>query len=41
MAGKKWTVWVGVGLMLLAMFGYLATLDESDPEITEAVVPAE
>jgi hypothetical protein len=28
----KWITWIGVGLMLLALFTYLATLDEADPE---------
>jgi len=26
---KDWRVWVGVGLMLLAMLVYVATLDDS------------
>ena len=29
---KRWPAVVAVAIMLLAMFGYLASLDESDPE---------
>lgn len=28
---KRWPAGVAVALMLLAMFGYLASLDESEP----------
>jgi hypothetical protein len=29
----KWVVWVGLALMLLAMFGYVMSMDESDPDM--------
>ena len=29
---KRWPAAVAVALMLLAMFGYLASLDESEPD---------
>jgi hypothetical protein len=29
---KGWRLYVAVGLMLLAILSYVATLDESDPE---------
>jgi hypothetical protein len=29
---RTWILTVGVALMLIALFSYVATLDESDPE---------
>lgn len=37
---KRWRSWVAVAVMLLALFAYLATLDESDPDALPAAVDA-
>lgn len=34
----KWITIVGVALMLLALFAYLATIDESDPDEIPQVI---
>jgi hypothetical protein len=37
---KGWRVYVAVALMLAAIFAYVATLDESDPEALPDAVEA-
>jgi hypothetical protein len=35
---SRWFVWIGLALMLLAIFGYVMSLDESDPDLVPTVV---
>lgn len=37
---KGWIVWVGLGLMILAMACYVLSLDESDPDMVPRGVEA-
>jgi len=34
----RWIVWVGLALMLLAMLGYVLSMDESDPDMIPRAV---
>jgi LPXTG-motif cell wall-anchored protein len=38
---NRWFVWIGLALMLLAIFGYVMSLDESDPDLIPTVVESE
>ncbi len=35
---NRWIVWVGLAMMLLAMLGYVMSMDESDPDMVPRVV---
>jgi hypothetical protein len=35
---NRWIVWAGLALMLLAMFGYVMSMDESDPDMVPRAV---
>ena len=34
----RWVVWVGLAMMLLAMIGYVLSMDESDPDMVPRAV---
>jgi hypothetical protein len=38
---RRWRGWLAVALMLLALFAYLSTLDESDPSALPDAVEAD
>jgi hypothetical protein len=36
---KKWPLWIGVALMMLAMIAYVLTLDESEAPVSPDAFP--
>lgn len=36
--GTRWFVWIGLVLMLLAIVGYVLTMDEGDPDMVPRAV---
>ena len=35
---NRWIVWIGLALMLLAILGYVLSMDESDPDMVPRAV---